>query len=259
MSHGINNQADVKHHTFDKECDNHGSRGDKVKRKTIAVIYTGAALVSPLSAFMRELYPEHRVINILHDSLIGEVITEGGMSPSVLRRMFAHCDQALQQGADIILETCSSVGESIDLLQPFFPIPIIRIDRPMIEQALSGGGARVGVLATLPTTLGPTMRLVDTVAKEQGISVQAVSGLAQGAFEALTVGDAAKHDRLLLETAEQVAATCDCLVLAQGSMARMADELQRVTGIPVYSSPLSGVRALADFLQESGSSYSGVR
>lgn len=246
-SHGKNNKTDVKRQTFDKAWLIYRPRGVLVKRKTIAVIYTGAALVSPLSAYLRELYPEHRVINILDDSLIGEVIADGGLTSSVLRRMFTYCDQALQQGADIILETCSSVGESIDLLKPFFPIPIIRIDRPMIEQAMAEG-ARIGVLATLPTTLGPTMRLVDTVAQEQGVSVQAVSGLAEGAFEALTIGDAAKHDRLLLETAEHVAKSCDCLVLAQGSMARMADELQRVTGIPVYSSPLSGVRALAAYL-----------
>ena len=218
-----------------------------MKKPTVAAIYTGSALVQPGEHMFREVLPDVRSISMLDNSLIAEVIEHERMTEGVLRRLFRLCEFALEEGADVILETCSSVGNSVDYLQPFFPIPILRIDRPMVEDVVKEK-AHIGVLATLPTTLGPTTDLIQQVAQEKHCTVTVVSGLAEGAFSAVSEGDAETHDKLILETAMNIAKQCDCLVLAQGSMARMEQVLSDETGLPVYTSLRRGIEALKAYL-----------
>jgi Asp/Glu/hydantoin racemase len=129
------------------------------------------------------------------------------------------------------------------------PIPIVKIDDAMTAQAVKQAG-RIAVIATLPTTLGPTVRLVQRQAARLGKATAIVEGLAEGAFAAVMAGDAARHDALILETARCIADQVDLIVLAQGSMARMEHTLGQETGLPVLSSPVSGVLAVKQELDK---------
>jgi hypothetical protein len=62
-------------------------------------------------------------------------------------------------------------------------------------------------------------------------------------------GDRETHDQLILEASKKVSDQVEMIVLAQGSMARMADELAKVTGKIVLSSPESGVLGLKKFIE----------
>lgn len=219
-----------------------------MKPKTVMALFTGAALVDPVKKLAGEILPNVRFINILDDSMIADVISAGKMTAEVLERIHQYCTIGASMGVDIILETCSSVGISVNFLQPFFNIPILRIDRPMIEMAVKMGST-IGVMATIPTTLQPTMDLLDVVATEQGKKIKIVNGLATGAFQALTDGDPETHDRLLLESAIKTADSCDVIVLAQGSMARMEEPLKKATGITVLSSIGTGLESLKPYLK----------
>lgn len=220
---------------------------DGPTQKTVVAIYTGAALVDPGRRAMAELLPDVKSVSILDDSLISEVIAAGTMTSGVLQRMYSYCRSAEDIGASVILETCSSIGESVSKLQPFFSIPIVRIDEAMIDEALNIG-SRIGVLATLPTTLEPTKRLIISMACNRDLDVEVVDGLAIGAFEQLTNGYHAAHDDLVLKAAEQMRTTCDVIVLAQGSMARMEGELSQTSGLPVLSSLHRGIAVLRKHL-----------
>ena len=213
-----------------------------MKQHTVLAIYTGAALVDPLTAVAAEVLPAIRLINLLDDSLIADVIQAGKMTPAVLERIHSYCRIGAEMGVDIILETCSSVGVSVDYL------PVLRIDRPMIEEAVNKS-SRIGVMATLPTTLEPTINLVKKVAKEKGKEVSIVNGLADGAFQALTKGNAETHDAMIMEKATALAKSCDTIVLAQGSMARMEQPLRENTGIPVLSSIRLGLESLKAYFK----------
>jgi hypothetical protein len=72
--------------------------------------------------------------------------------------------------------------------------------------------------------------------------------LAEGAFPAITAGDAETHDRLIAETAKRVADSCDVILLAQGSMARMEKPLAELTGKTVLSSPRLGIEQIKGLL-----------
>ncbi len=214
---------------------------------TIAAIYTGAALVKPLSDLMKETLGDYKIMNILDDSMIADIIEAGGMTKAVKRRLYGYYEIACASGAELILNTCSSIGDAVYGAREFFPIPIIRIDEPMARRAIELTDS-IAVLATLPTTLDPTIRLLERCAREAGKSIRTISALAEGAFPAITSGDAETHDRLIAETAKRVADSCDVILLAQGSMARMEKPLAELTGKTVLSSPRLGVEQIKGLL-----------
>lgn len=216
--------------------------------RTIAAIYTGVALVKPLSDQLKEALPGFRIMNILDDSLIAEIIAEGRLTPAVRRRLYSYYDAAASAGAELILNTCSSIGDAVYAAREFIPVPIVRIDEAMARRAVAEA-SRIAVLATLSTTLDPTISLVKRCAAEAGKTVTAISAVAEGAFPAITAGDAATHDRLVAETAKKVAEDCDVILLAQGSMARMEAPLRELTGKTVYSSPRLAIETLKKLLE----------
>ncbi len=148
---------------------------------TIAAIYTGAALVKPLSDLMKEILGDYKVMNILDDSMIADIIEAGGMTKAVKRRLYGYYEIACASGAELILNTCSSIGDAVYGAREFFPIPIIRIDEPMARRAIELSDS-IAVLATLPTTLDPTIRLLQRCAQEAGKSIKTISALADGAI-----------------------------------------------------------------------------
>lgn len=206
------------------------------------------ALVGPLTETFHRLLPEVEVEHIAESSLIKEVIKNGHVPPAVARRLLDYYNAAADSGADIIFNTCSSVGDIADMAAKISRVPVFRIDRPMAEKAVREA-KRIGVISTLPTTLDPTCRLLRTCAREAGVEVTLVEGLADGAFAAGQSGDSATHDRLIAEAAQRIAADVDLFVLAQGSMERMEARLRELTGKPVLSSPTLGVLGLAKLVK----------
>ena len=223
-------------------------KGAHIVKHKIAAIYTGAALVKPLSDLLNEILPGYQVMNILDDSMIADIISAGELTKDVKRRLYGYYEIACASGAELILNTCSSIGDAVYGAREFMPVPIVRIDEAMSRKAIETADS-IAVLATLPTTLDPTIRLLESCARESGKKISIVSGLAEGAFSAITAGDGETHDRLISETAQKVALTCDVILLAQGSMARMEEPLQQLTGKTVFSSPRTGIEMVKEILE----------
>ena len=214
----------------------------------VVCVHTAMALVEPLTKIFAELLPEVNVNHIADSSLIKEVIANNEVTPAVRRRLLAYYNAAADAGADVVFNTCSSVGDVADYGDIYARIPVFRIDRPMAAEAVMKAD-RIGVISTLPTTLDPTCRLLLGEAEKVGRKVTLVEGLADGAFAAGQSGDGATHDRLIAEAAQRIADKVDMFVLAQGSMARMEQRLAELTGKPVLSSPVLGVLGLRKFLK----------
>ncbi|MBN2861164.1 MAG: hypothetical protein JXK93_12935 [Sphaerochaetaceae bacterium] len=215
----------------------------------IAAIYTGAALVKPLSDMLKDALNGYEVMNILDDSMIADIIKAGKLTKEVRRRLYGYYEIACASGAELIFNTCSSIGDAVYTAREFMPVPIVRIDEAMCRKAVELSES-VAVLATVPTTLDPTLRLLRLCAQESGKEMQTVSALAEGAFGAITAGDAETHDRLIAEKAMEVADSCDVILLAQGSMARMEQPLRELTGKLVLSSPALGIEMVKQMLEE---------
>ena len=217
----------------------------------IVAVHTAMALVEPVTQLFKEYLPQVKINNVADDSLIQEVIANNAVTNAVRRRLLDYYNAAADSGADMVFNTCSSVGDVADMGNLIAPIPVFRIDGPMAEDAVKEGQI-IGVIATLPTTLDPTVRLLKAKAMAIGKSVEVVEGLADGAFQAGMSGNSEKHDALILKAAEKLAYKVDTIVLAQGSMARMESKLAQATGKRVLSSPLSGVLGVKDYLEKNG-------
>ncbi|MBN2165141.1 MAG: hypothetical protein JW717_02580 [Marinilabiliaceae bacterium] len=217
--------------------------------KKIFAVHTALAMIEPTTQLFKEHLPNVKLNHIVDDSLIQEVIANNKITPAVAKRLVNCYHMAVDAGADVIFNTCSSIGEIAQFARKLVPIPLLKIDDPMAIEAVETA-TRIGVLATLATTLAPTAKLLKTMADERNKSIEVVEGLAEGAFAAMMSGDCDTHDQLIIKASELIADKVDLIVLAQGSMGRMASELEKVTGKIVLSSPLSGVLGVKKYLDQ---------
>jgi Asp/Glu/hydantoin racemase len=110
-------------------------------------------------------------------------------------------------------------------------------------------GKKVGVIATLPTTLAPTSDLVKRRAAVAGKAIELTSRLCEGAFDALMGGDPAKHDKMVADALKELSFEVDVIVLAQASMARVVDALAEADKrVPILASPPTAIEYLQSVL-----------
>jgi len=205
--------------------------------KTLALIHTTPVLIANFTELCKELVPGVPTFHIVDESLIKNTIQAGRLEKKTIRRLVNHVESAGEAGADAVLVTCSSIGPAVAVARQLFDFPVFRIDEPMAEKAVRSG-QRIGALATLRTTLDPTVKLLEDTAGRQGRPCEIVSSLCEGAFEAVCSGDGQTHDRLVREKLLDMMQRVDVVVLAQASMARIIPQIPEGTRtVPILSSP----------------------
>ena len=210
----------------------------------IVLLHTVAGLAARFQGLMAHRFPGVRAVHLVDESLLQDTIRHG-MLPATRERVAGYVDAATRLGARAVLVTCSSIGEAAEAARSTATIPVLRVDEPMARAAVAGG-PRIGLLATLASTLEPTERLIRRLATESGAEIELTSSVCAGAFEALGRGESATHDRIVAAEIARVAAAADVVVLAQASMARVVEAMPEPPSCPVLSSPASGVGQLAD-------------
>ena len=208
--------------------------------KTVFIIHTSSVSVADLNALFNEMAPGVIIRNIIDDSLLPEVLANGGVTPGVTRRLCQYAVQAESAGATLIFNQCSSVGEVADIASKMVRIPLVKVDERMAETACKTG-SRIGVVATLPTTMGPTVRLIRRMAEKLGKEVTVTEELSSGAFQKLIAGDRTTHNEMVIASIRKLAQQVDVVVCAQGSMLALKPDLGE-TPIPVLMSPPIGVK-----------------
>jgi Asp/Glu/hydantoin racemase len=129
-------------------------------------------------------------------------------------------------------------------------LPVLRIDEAMADEAVQTG-RRVGVAATLRSTLDPTIDLIKTRALRAKRQCEVVARLCEGAFEAVASGDTATHDRIVRENLLVLMGEVDVIVLAQASMARVVDAMDSADlRVPVLSSPRRAIEQAKEVLRQ---------
>ncbi len=209
------------------------------KQKKVVIIHTSDVSVKDLKNLFTELAPEVCVRNIVDDSLLAEVLENGGVTTNVKKRICAYALQAEVIGADLIFNQCSSVGEAADIAAELVDVPLVKIDEKMAEVACKTG-KKIGVIATLQTTLGPTVRLVKRTAEKLKKEIQITEKLCEGAFDLLKSGDKKAHNKIVINAIKELTKKVDVIVCAQGSMVVLLAELGE-TPVPVLTSPRLGV------------------
>ncbi len=188
--------------------------------------------------------------HIVDESLLIDLMKMGGLAPRVIRRLCDHVVAAEQSSADIIVVTCSSISPAVDVARRLVNSPVLKIDEPMAEVAVAKG-RRIGVVATVTTALEATSNLLKAKASESGKEISISAAVCQEAFQAMLRGEMERHDRMVLEKVLTLAGDVDVIILAQGSMARLALPLSQQVSTPVLSSPTLLMRKLKSIIEVS--------
>jgi Asp/Glu/hydantoin racemase len=217
--------------------------------QTLALLHTSPTLSPMFNELCARILPGVRILHFVDESLIKNTIAAGRLEKATMRRLINLVASTFDAGADATLVTCSSIGPAVDIAALLHDEPVLRVDAPMAEKAVAQG-RKIGVLATLSTTLAPTVDLVRRKAAEAGREIELVEHLCEGAFEAVMAGDGATHDRIVGEAITQAMRGVDAIVLAQASMARVVSALPPESiPAPVFSSPELGVERARDVLR----------
>jgi Asp/Glu/hydantoin racemase len=215
---------------------------------TLGLIHTSATLVPVFADLCSKYLPNIKVFNIVDDSLIKNTIACGELTASTSKRVVNYAASAQEAGADFILFTCSSIGAAVETAATLTNVPVLRVDQPMADMAVQTG-KRIGVIATLSTTLEPTSDLVRRRAIVAGKEIELTSVLCNGAFDALMNGDAATHDAMVANALKELVTKVDVVLLAQASMARVVDILDEADKkIPILASPINAIKYIASIL-----------
>ena len=215
--------------------------------KKVYIIQTSLVSQLELNALFAELVPEAKVHNLVDDSLLHDVMQHGGITPQVIARLCAYVQAAANNGADLIFNQCSSVGEAADIAARLVSVPVLKVDSPMAERAVELG-TKIGIVATVQSTMQPSCQLIRSKAAEAGKRVEIVDYLVDGALAVLLKeNNRAKHNAMVLDSVKRAAAECDVIVLAQGSMTVLLPELTEISK-PVLTSPRLGVERARQML-----------
>ncbi|WP_271469341.1 aspartate/glutamate racemase family protein [Acidovorax sp. GBBC 3334] len=193
-------------------------------------------------AFARD-WPAAVRMNLLDDSLSADLAASGGTLDAAMHDRFTRLARyAVDTGAQGILFTCSAFGPCIEAVaREHAPLPVLKPNEAMVEEAAQGQGA-LGLVATF----APTLRSMPAEFP-RGMPLQIA--LAEGALDALNSGDAAAHDALIARQAAWLAKQgCTRIALAQFSMARARDACAQATGLPILTTVDSAVRKLRHLL-----------
>ena len=218
-------------------------------QRKVVLVHTSFAVIDLFNKLFDEMIPDVKRIHIVEHSLIQDILDAGHATPEVMRRMVGYFLQADSIEPDAIFSVCSTVGDVVDVARTMIRTPIVKIDDAMAAEAVERG-THIGVLATLPSTLDPTCRLLERVATTKGKRISVKRGLVSGAFDQLIAGNTALHDQMVRSKLTELAAECDLTVLAQSTMARVVEAMAPADlPVPVLSSPRSGVLQLKQLLE----------
>jgi aspartate/glutamate racemase len=223
----------------------------------LGIVHTSFALVDLLNGLVKTQLPGVKVVNVVDDTLLSYA-RERGVDDLLRRRMKNYFLSAADAGAQVILNACSSVGETVDAARPEVPVPILKIDEAMAAEAVRAG-RRIAVLATVASTLGPTGRLLRAQAKALGREIEIDEALCDGAFDLLLAGKIDEHDRRVIEAVKKAAADHDVLVFAQASMSRLVPAVANQISVPLFASPELAMARLRQMFEEIAAPSAAVR
>jgi len=214
--------------------------------KKIGVIHTTKATVDSLTELIKSKIEDAEVYNILDDSILRDMA--GEKNTGMVRWRWLEYAKILEKlGMDIILSACSTVGGFAEEADHELRVPVLRIDEAMAEKAVAQG-EKIGVFATLNSTLNPTVSLIKRKAEKAGRTVSVRAVLVDGAYDALMSQNKELHDSKIAEALKGCQGEVDVIVLAQASMASAVSASLDLDQNQILTSPVLGIDRLKECL-----------
>jgi glutamate racemase len=197
----------------------------------------------PMTDILKENGFTH-IRTYLDEELQRMVQDEGQVTERSIERMSRIIDQAVLEGAEAVVLTCTVFTPIIDRFKTLFSIPIISADGVMLEQAAKEN-KKTAILCTFSASIETSCSVFQKAAGDLGLEGNAAAYLLEDAAEALKGGNKLLHDSIIAQKARELGNEIQLVVLAQISMAQAASLLGDVP-FTVYTSPACVVQALKD-------------
>ena len=208
----------------------------------IGVVHATRVAVSPIEAAFESHWPAAEIVQLIDESLSRDLEAFGHLTPEINERVERLAAFAHRGGAQAILFSCSAFGPAIEGAGTRLPVPVLKPNQAMLDEALALGG-RIQVFSTFRPS-GPAIRReLETLAAQRKVDLEIDDSYVPGALDALHAGDGEAHDSLIAQAAAE-GPRADVVLLAQFSMARARDAVSRRVDARVLSSPESAVLAL---------------
>ena len=217
----------------------------------IALIHATRLSMAPIEETFAARWPEAGRFHLLEEALSADRVRAPAGAASMAERFVALSRYAQMAGANGILYTCSAFGAEIEAARRAVPLPTLKPNEAMLDEALAIG-TRIGLVATFGPSLGSIGDELHEAARELGVSIMIAPAFAPDAMAALGRGDVAAHDRQVADAARRLASV-DVVLLAQFSMARARAAVATAVAAPVLTSPDSAVDALRRAMCAAGS------
>ena len=214
--------------------------GEKVVR--IALVHAVQVAMAPVQAAFDECWPEAKLMNVLDDSLPGDLEAAGSLRPEMTSRFASLVRYCTDQGAAAVLFTCSAFGPAIEAAAQGANVPVLKPNEAMFEKALLLG-KRVGMIATFPPAVAPMEAEFYKQARTKGSTATIRTYCFPEALQAAKEGDYVRHNQIVAEAVSQFD-NVDVLLLAHFSMVPALEMVKQRTAVPVLTSPHAAIEKL---------------
>ena len=201
----------------------------------LTLVHTGEVHVARFAEQFRQAAPDIPLRHLVRADLLAAAEAAGGVTPEIAADTAAVLNATLAEGATCVLCTCSTLGPAVEAAAQKAAAPILRIDRALAEKVVAEGN-RVLVVATVETTVGPTLSLLEEAAATAGRDVAFRTLVPPDAWPLFQAGDQAGYIAAIAEAIRDNLGDADMVVLAQASMTGVVAPLQDL-GVPVLASP----------------------
>lgn len=207
----------------------------------IGVIHATCNAVPPLNDAFKVIAPDVTVFNFVDEHIQYYANQIKGIDDKVHRDFVNMAITAEEAGVDAIIVACTVLTPIVDVVKPFITVPIIAVDRPMLELAVNNY-KKIGVVATNAPSGPATKAQLEKLANELGKEIEVDTEIDTQAMTKLKAGNEKEHNRLNSLAAEKLKNRgCEVIILAQITQASAEDETKNLN-LPVLTSPKEAVK-----------------
>lgn len=208
----------------------------------ITFLHTAEIHIATFDALRARIAPEVKIRHILRADLLEQAVAAGGVSPVIEAATRSALAEAIGAETRVLVCTCSTLGPVAEQHDADAPVPVMRIDRPMADQAVLQA-KNIAVCAALPAALAAAAALVRSSAEYlQKPNVIVRDHLFPGAWKYFEQGDMETYRQEIARGLRGAAFSAELILLAQASMEGAAALCPDIA-IPIWSSPETGFRA----------------
>ncbi len=208
----------------------------------IVFLHTSPVHIATFDGLRDRFAPDLAIRHVVREDLLERAIAQGGLTAEVEAAATAALGEIVAEDTQVIVCTCSTLGPVAESFDADAPIPVMRIDRPMADNAVMQG-SHIAVCGAVSTALVSTVALVRDSADYLGRSgVTVLDHLFASAWKYFQQGDMDAYHREVARGLRGAALTADLIILAQASMAGAIVHCPDIT-VPIWSSPETGFRA----------------